>query len=193
ITNYSIYKELNMYKGGYEIVSQTKLLYDEKNNGTNFKLELISPKPIKNTLDEIGNSSYFVKITFGKISILYLGQIGFDLQNSLLSSDKEFLKSHIVVIPQNGNYNSFNEQFIKKINPEVAIIQYGWTNQRIGYFMSSLVFPTIKRLEEMGIKVYRTDYTGAVIINIDSEKYKIETIVPEQEYKLKYEFDRESY
>ncbi len=192
ITNFEVYNKIKSYHGTYDIVSETKVLYDEKVEGKNFKLELIVPKPIKNTLDDIGNASYFVKITYAKTSILYLGQAGLELQNSLMTGNLDNLKSDIVVIPQNGNYNSFSEQFISKLSAKVAVLQYGWTNQRIGYFPVSLVVPTIKKYTELGMEVYRTDYMGAVILNFNGDDYKIRTVIPEQEYKTKDEFSIEN-
>jgi beta-lactamase superfamily II metal-dependent hydrolase len=111
-------------------------------------------------------------------------QLGVELQDKLVLKFKDRLKSEIFLIPQNGNFSAFNEKFVKIVSPEIAICQYGWTNQRIGFFPKTFVFSTQKKYTDLGVKFLRTDYVGAVIFNFVGKKYWYNTTVAEEEQRL---------
>ena len=61
--------------------------------------------------------------------------------------------------------------FIKKVNPEYAIISVGRDN--------SYNHPTdvvLKRLEEVQATVFRTDLLNTIVVSIDNDELKIERL-----------------
>lgn len=185
-TNYRLSKFINNYKNKLCIMSSNEeTLLEEKIGNYILKITIINAGSIKNTTDEIGNNSLILKISYGKNTVLLTPQAGFELQNVLVSKYADKLKSQIMLVPANGHPNMFNEKFVGVVNPEIAVCQYGWTNQRIGYFYSSQVDITQKLYELLNIKFLRTDKIGAVIFSLTGESYKYRTGISEEEYKLR--------
>ncbi len=191
IMNYRLSKILKKYHKKIKIVSKKVKVVEENINGTKFKLTLISPPQDYSSSDIIGNNSYAVHISYGNNSVLIMSQLGYEAQEYIIKEYRDKLKSKIMLLPQNGNFNVFNKMLIETVSPEIAVCQYGWTNQRIGFFHSSLIEPTIKLCLSLGIKVYRTDFTGAVICKLWPDKYEIKTVIPEKEYRIKGMLDIE--
>ncbi len=185
VENYKLSKFLKDYHGNVEVVSLDEEVVDDENiENKSFKVVILSSEKVSNTTDEIGNNSLCVKISYGDKSILVAPQLGVELQDKLVLKFKDRLKSEIFLIPQNGNFSAFNEKFVKIVSPEIAICQYGWTNQRIGFFPKTFVFSTQKKYTDLGVKFLRTDYVGAVIFNFVGKKYWYNTTVAEEEQRL---------
>ncbi len=185
IENYKLSQFIKKYNAEKHIVSDTEIIVDEVIDGKKFIMKIINVGKIKNTTDEIGNNSLCVKLTFANNSVLIPTQAAVELQNVLVSKLQQNLQSEVLLVPQNGHYNAYNELFVRTVSPKLAICQYGWTNQRIGYFYPSYVVPTQSRYMSLGIKFLRTDYVGAVILYLDAEGYRYTTCVSEKEYKIK--------
>lgn len=193
IENYKLSKFLNSYKGEIRVVTAEKeTVVEEYIDGEKFTIEILNAKGIKNTTDEIANNSLAVKISFAEKPILVLPQAGTELQDVLVSKFGEYLKSKVLLIPQNGHIKAYNTNFIKTVQPEIIICPYGWTNQRIGYFYPSYVTETQKIYESMNIKFLRTDYVGAVVITLGRKKFSYTTGVSEKEYKLRLATEEET-
>ena len=60
---------------------------------------------------------------------------------------------------------------MKKVNPKFAVIQVGKNNS-----YSHPKDVTIKKLERVGAKIYRTDNDGTIILNSDGKNITFETI-----------------
>lgn len=190
VENYKLSKYIKNFYGEVKIVSnKEEVVVDELINGKNFKLTILSYEKIADTKDVIGDNSLCIKIMYGKQSILLPTQTGTILQKKLVEQLGEELKSQILLVPQNGDYNSYNEIFVKKVLPEIAICQYGWTNQRIGYFHSSYVLQTQDKYKTLNIKFLRTDFVGSVSFILDGERYIYTTGISEEEYKTRINID----
>jgi competence protein ComEC len=67
----------------------------------------------------------------------------------------------VLVVPQHGSKTSSTLGFIQAVNPKVAIFTSGYRN-RFGHPKSEIV----ERYVARGIKTYRSDLDGAVLIDI---------------------------
>jgi len=186
ITMYRFSRFLRNYHGDVRVIKGPQVLFEEKVSKGKFRLEVIAAGvSSRGGVDEIGDKSFGIKLSYGDSSVLILPQLSLSLQKEVCRRYGSRLKSDVLLVPQNGNIDAFAECLLKLVKPKIAICQYGWTNQRIGYFYPSVVLPTLKKYEIFVIKVYRTDITGAVTIDFVGEGYKLSTVIPKEEYEAK--------
>ncbi len=190
VENYKLSKYIKEFYGEIKIVSdKEEIVINELIDGKNFKLVILSSEKIVDTLDTIADNSLCVKIIYGNHSVLLPTQLGVKLQDKFVVHFSDVLKSNILLVPQNGHYNAYNEAFVKKVSAEIAVCQYGWTNQRIGYFNPSYVLATQQKYQSLNIKFLRTDFVGSVSFVLDGEKYIYTTGISEEEYKTRINID----
>ncbi len=108
------------------------------------------------------NSSLVMKLRFKKTTILLTGDVeGYPL------------KTDIFKIPHHGSASSSSSPFIERVKPAYAILSVGERNR------GKLPHPEVlKRVEEVGAKIFRTDQQGAITVITDGEKIKVKTYRP---------------
>jgi competence protein ComEC len=82
----------------------------------------------------------------------------------------EGVQSKLLKAGHHGSRTSSSLSFLQVVKPEAALISVGINNQFHHPHPS-----TIKRFEDLGIKVYRTDLNGTITVRTDGEKYSIWT------------------
>ena len=85
----------------------------------------------------------------------------------------DVLKCDILKVAHHGSKSSSSEAFLDAAAPEIAVIQVG-----TGNFYGHPHAQTIERLEARGIRIYRTDLSGAVGIDIRKDRLKVDTFRP---------------
>ena len=83
--------------------------------------------------------------------------------------DTDTLECDILKIAHHGSKSSSSEEFLDAAKPKIAVIQCGRNN-----FYGHPHKQTLERLEERGIKVFRTDISGAVGIDIRGSRLSID-------------------
>ena len=78
------------------------------------------------------------------------------------------LSSRILKVSHHGDRDSTSYEFLKSLNPEIAIISVGKTNKYARPHKEVL-----QRLKSAGSKVYRTDINSNIIIKTDGKGYTI--------------------
>ena len=73
-----------------------------------------------------------------------------------------------------GSAYSTEEEFLRRIQPELAVISCGEGN-RYGHPAPE----TVDRLKDQGILWYLTQERGAVMVETDGEKLRVNTYIPE--------------
>jgi len=132
-------------------------------NGVRLKI-LNPPKdfldsPIIAKLNNTNNNSIVIKASFGSISFLFPGDITQKTERRLVSSAVEDLSSTVLFSPHHGSKTSSFGPFLDRVNPKFVIISAGWKNR--------FHFPhpsVLKRYQDRGHTVFRTDLNGAVRI-----------------------------
>jgi competence protein ComEC len=61
-------------------------------------------------------------------------------------------------------------EFLGAVQPKAALISVGIKNKFHHPYPS-----TLKKFEELGVKIYRTDLKGNIMVSTDGEKYTIAT------------------
>ena len=80
------------------------------------------------------------------------------------------LNAEILKVGHHGSSSSSSLAFLNKVNPEVAVISCGAGNT-YGHPHQE----TLKNLENVGAKIYRTDLNGTVVVRTNGHTYSIVT------------------
>lgn len=118
---------------------------------------------------DANNSSIILKLTYGHVTFLFTGDAEEEEEKACAVRWGHTLKSDILKVGHHGSKTSTTPIFVNLVKPEAAVISVGSYN--------TFRHPddgTIKRLEELGAKVYRTDEQGTIFIFSDGKTYRVE-------------------
>lgn len=134
--------------------------------------------PIKNELiseNKLNNNSLVFRLIYNDIRIMFTGDIEIPAENAIVNkykNSKNRLKSDILKVAHHGSDTSTTKEFLKLVNPDIALIGVGKNN--------SFNHPSgevINRLKDLKIKIFRTDLMGEITIfinnKLDNSKLKI--------------------
>lgn len=174
------------WSGAGEISPELEKVLDEKGirivtfNGTHpgmvvggVRVDFLNP-PLNPPLNlrgnaalDVNNSSLVLRLVYGERRFLFTGDIKEEAEGLLLKRD---ISADVLKVPHHGSRFSSSPSFIEKVNPSFAVVSSGW--------MNPFGFPhkeTLKRYEDRGIAVYRTDRDGAVEVSTDGRGISVET------------------
>jgi competence protein ComEC len=118
------------------------------------------------------NNSIVVKVTLGKISFLFPGDIMADGEGELVAVAGGRLQSTVLVAPHHGSRTSSSPGFLESVSPEVVVVSSGWDDQY------GAPHPEIReRYLELGARVITTAENGAVSFVTDGEELWVGTVV----------------
>lgn len=103
------------------------------------------------------DKSLVFKFIYNGTGILFTGDISQKIESVILADD---LKSDILKIAHHGSKESSSQEFLKAVNPKLAVLSVGADNK-----YGHPAYIILKRLENLGIKYLRTDEAGDLIIN----------------------------
>lgn len=104
--------------------------------------------------ENLNLSSIIIKLNYNNLGYLFTGDAEAEIENKINMG-----KINILKVGHHGSDTSSSEKFVKETAPEVAIISVGKDNS---YGHPSVEI--IKRYEEVGSKIYRTDEVGNIFI-----------------------------
>lgn len=113
------------------------------------------------------DGSLVAKLVYGETSILLTGDATEKTEEIILeNSEVEELDSDILKVPHHGSKSSSSFRFIEEVSPEYALISLG-KNNKYGHPHQEV----LNRFEEFGIKLFRTDESGSIILESDGENF----------------------
>jgi competence protein ComEC len=118
----------------------------------------------------VNNGAIVLLIRYGKVQILLCSDIQEEAEREVIKYN-EGIKSQIIKIPDHGSDKSAYKPFFKMVGAKDGIISVG-KNNAFGY-------PSDKALDifdELGIKIYRTDYNGNIHLKVGGKNEKDYTI-----------------
>lgn len=132
-------------------------------NESELKIYFLSP--IRNDYDDLNHYSAVIKVDFLNKSFLFTGDAEIPNEEEMIEKYGSRLKSHVLKVGHHGSNTSTSEEFIEKVVPDYAVISVGKDNS-YGH-PSALV---IQRLQNHGVKIYRTDLQGTIIARSDGQQ-----------------------
>ncbi|MDR1067164.1 MAG: DNA internalization-related competence protein ComEC/Rec2 [Clostridiales bacterium] len=112
-------------------------------------------------------SSLVLKLVYKNASFLFTGDIDKQCEREIIASGAD-ISADVLKLAHHGSKYSSSEEFLNEVAPKIAIVSASKTNS-YGHPNPE----TIARAESAGAAVYATPETGAVIIRVDDEKFKI--------------------
>lgn len=136
------------------------------------KLEVLGPsEPL---LEKVSGSvenanSVILMLSYGNFRMLFTGDSEDETEERLLEKGYN-LKAQVLKVAHHGSQYASSEEFLKKVDPETAIISCGEDNN---YGHPSP--PTLDKFKSDKVKVYRTDLQGEITVLSDGKNYQIKT------------------
>jgi len=122
--------------------------------------------PLKDYGEDLNNWSIVLQINYKDKSFIFMGDAEKQVELDLLDAyPAQQLKSDFIKIGHHGSDTSTSDQFLKTLNPDVAVISVGEDNS-YGHPHKSI----LQRIYEYKVKLYRTDLQGSVVFYSDGEK-----------------------
>ena len=129
-------------------------------------LEVLS---ISKNEDDLNDTSIVLRLTYKNTSYLLMADASKNIELKLLDKD---IKSDLLKVGHHGSRDSTSAQFLRRVNPEYAVISVGKNND-YGHPHSI----TLNKLERIDTKVYRTDFLGTIIVSSDGTNLFFENLI----------------
>ena len=111
--------------------------------------------------DDANNSSIILKVTYGTVDMLMMGDAEVDADEVVLQSNFD-LRSEVLKLGHHGSDTSTSQELLDAVSPTMGIISVGEDNS-YGHPSDSI----LKRLFDNGIQYYRTDEMGTITLEVD--------------------------
>lgn len=120
--------------------------------------------PVKNYKDP-NDMSIVIKSTYGSTSVMLTGDAEITPETDILKTwSKSDLKCNVLKVGHHGSSTSTTKAFLEAVDPTIAVISCGEGN-KYGHPHDEVM----SRLEAKGIKIYRTDTDGTVVLRTDGK------------------------
>ncbi|MBR0277808.1 MAG: MBL fold metallo-hydrolase, partial [Clostridia bacterium] len=129
------------------------------------KAEFIAP--CSDRYEEINDYSAVLKFTYDGFSFLFTGDAEKISEKEMLENGYD-VSADVLKVGHHGSSSSSTYKFIKRVNPQYAVIEVGEDNS-YGHPASDV----LKRLENT--KLYRTDLNGTIVFVYDGKDISIIT------------------
>ncbi|MFZ7103332.1 MAG: DNA internalization-related competence protein ComEC/Rec2 [Peptococcaceae bacterium] len=132
-------------------------------------LQVLSPDLSKIHLPDTNNTSLVINCTYRDQDFLFTGDIDKEVLYRLTPRLEDI---EVIKIPHHGSQDAYSGRFYSRVKPDFAVISAGRGN-RYGHPHSLVT----DGLQKNGIRVYRTDTQGAVIIKTDGRSLHFDTML----------------
>ncbi len=133
------------------------------------RIDFISPTPIVLQSADLNDTGLVELIKTASFRALLSADIGLAVENYL--ADNFNLKADILKIGHHGSKYSSGEEFLKAVDPKIAVIELGSQN-RYGYPAKEAM---ARLLSSAIAKVFRTDENGTIKIVAEGRKLEVFT------------------
>ncbi|NLX01353.1 MAG: MBL fold metallo-hydrolase [Syntrophomonadaceae bacterium] len=114
----------------------------------------------------VNDYSVISRLDCGDIEFLFAG----DAETPAELNLKGDISAEIIKGGHHGSNSSTSPGFLSRVNPEVAVISVG-----AGNTYGHPAAETLDKLQAAGVKVYRTDLNGNIIVTTDGKTYSVTT------------------
>jgi len=131
-----------------------------------------NPSVLSKESYSINDRSLTVKIRYGKATFIFSGDLEIEGEELWLNHAGIHAGATVLKAPHHGSSTSSAEEYIDKIRPSIAVISCGRRN-RFGHPDPEIISRYLRR----GVRVYRTDVNGAVILRTDGNFLEMRRMV----------------
>lgn len=162
------------YENFLTVIDQKNIAYKVAKRGQKINLDpkleidVLNP-PSALFGDNLNENSIVLRITYGKVSFLLMGDAGKEAEKDLLSSGYD-LNSDILKVGHHGSRYSSSPEFLQVVSPTVSVIEVGNGND-YGHPAPE----TLENLKIAGSVIYRTDLDSNIDVTTDGKSYSVAT------------------
>jgi beta-lactamase superfamily II metal-dependent hydrolase len=131
------------------------------------KVEVLGPDEDAVQDDDNNNASIVIKLTYGGTSFLLTGDAEFPENKAILARGSD-VRSTVLKLGHHGSRTSTNEDWLKKVQPQLGIISAGKDNS-FGHPHPEV----IEALEKLRIPYIRTDEHGTITVTSDGATIRV--------------------
>lgn len=136
-------------------------------------LESLEGKTVKdageNAEGGLNDTSVVSRITLEGATFLFPGDAGFGVERKILESETD-VQSDVLMLAHHGSKTASSEEWLKAVDPDYAMISAGQKNK---YKLPAYI--TVRRVERLGIPIYRTDQDGTLEFLVEDGNLSVET------------------
>lgn len=125
--------------------------------------------PAAQPLGDINEDSVVLKVTYGDISYLFMGDAGKPAEESMVKAGLD-LDADVLKVGHHASRYASSAEFLAAVSPAISVIFVGEGND-YGHPHEE----ALERLEATGSRVYRTDRDGTVIVATDGQALAVTT------------------
>lgn len=168
-----IYKKDQDYLEFERLAKNENIRYFSKNDKIIIgEIGLYCLNPVKNMKFEKNNEySMVLALNYKNFDLLLTGDLEGRGETEILKPDLKDMD--VLKVAHHGSGNSTKEDFLDEIRTKYALISCG-RNNLYGHPHKEL----LERLQNRGIKIFRTDLDGAITLSSNGEYIKIKTFLP---------------
>lgn len=159
--NYERFKKLMIHK-------RIRLIEVKKGDkikiGRYSEFKILFPTSRLLSENPLNNNSIVAQFNYNNFKMLFTGDIEKLAEQQILKTEKAEIRADILKVAHHGSKTSSIPEFIKAVKPKIALIGVG-KNNTFGHPNQQ----TIKNLENIKCRIYRTDLQGEIIIKIDQK------------------------
>lgn len=174
------------YKKFLKLIEEKNIKYKTVTAGDIFQIGevkgyIISPAApfTEGTNSDLNNNSIVIRLVYKNFSILLTGDLEKEGEEKILENGYD-CESYVLKVGHHGSNTSSSSEFLEKVNAKIGIISVGKDND-FGHPHQAL----LDRLKQKGIKLFRTDEDGAVVLRTDGDQVFIETLRTKKKYLFK--------
>lgn len=116
--------------------------------------------------DELNENSVVLKVSYGEVSFLFMGDAGLETEEKLMDAGYD-MDSEILKAGHHASRSGSGEIFVSLVNPEISIIEVGAGNN-YGHPHAEVR----ERLQKTS-RVFRTDLDGTIVVTTDGSTYAV--------------------
>ena len=118
--------------------------------------------------DSLNNTSLVLRLCYRNTSVLFMADAENEVEEKLINSAfARCLDSDVIKVGHHGSATSTGKAFLEAVDPVAAVISTGKNN--FGHPSEKV----LRLLESKGIRYFRTDECGAVLLKSDGERIRI--------------------
>jgi competence protein ComEC len=133
-------------------------------------LKAVMVAPVGTNYSDLNQYSAVIKLTYENTSFLFTGDAGEESEKEITAD----VSADVLKVGHHGSDTSSTQSFLNRVSPKYAVIEVGKDN-KYGHPAST----TLKKLEKMGTKIYRTDEDGTILIQSDGTNITVKTHIPD--------------
>jgi len=124
-------------------------------------LEILVLNPSAQPLGDVNEDSVVLKVTYGNISYLLVGDAGEAAEESMAAAGLD-LDADVLKVGHHASRYASSAEFLAAVSPAISVIMVGEGND-YGHPHEE----ALERLEATGSRIYRTDLDGTVVVSTD--------------------------